>query len=76
MGFPGDAKESGLPVEEMQETCVRSLGQEDPPKEEMASHPSILAWKIPWPEEPGRLYSPWSPPKLTQLSMSTSTMPR
>ena len=75
MGFPGGTKESGLPMEEMQETCVLSLGQEDPLKEEMAPHSSILAWKIPRPEEPGRLYSPWSPQKLTQLSMSTSTMP-
>ena len=36
---------------------VRSLGWEDPPKEEMTSHPSILAWKIPWTEEPGGLQS-------------------
>ena len=33
---------------------VRSLGQEDPPEKEMATHPGILAWKIPWMEEPGR----------------------
>ena len=42
-----------LPV--MHETRVRSLGQEDPLVEEMATHCSILAWKIPWSEEPGRL---------------------
>ena len=41
----------------MQETWVRSLGQEDPLEEEMAAHPSILAWKMPWPEEPGGLQS-------------------
>ena len=41
----------------MQETWVRSLGQEDPLKEEMATHYSILAWRIPWIEEPGRLPS-------------------
>ena len=41
----------------MQETRVRSLGQEDPLKKEMATHSSILAWKIPWMEEPGRLQS-------------------
>ena len=41
----------------MQETWVRSLGQEDPMEEEMATHSSILAWKIPWTEEPGRLQS-------------------
>ena len=38
-----------------QETWVRSLGQEDPLEKEMAIHSSILAWKIPWTEEPGRL---------------------
>ena len=36
---------------------AKSLGQEDPLKEEMASHSSSLAWKIPWTEEPGRLES-------------------
>ena len=40
-------------VREMQ---VRSLGWEDPPEEGMATHSSILAWRIPWTEEPGR---PW-----------------
>ena len=39
----------------MWETQVRSLGQEDPLEEEMATHSSTLAWKIPWMEEPGRL---------------------
>ena len=41
----------------MQETWVRSLGQEDPLEKEMATHSSILAWRIPWTEEPGRLQS-------------------
>ena len=41
----------------MQETQVQSLGQEDPLEKEMATHSSILAWKIPWMEEPGRLQS-------------------
>ena len=41
----------------MQETQVRSLGQEDPLEEEMATHSSILAWRIPWMEELGRLQS-------------------
>ena len=40
----------------MPETQVRSLGGEDPLEEEMATHSSTLAWKIPW-EEPGRLQS-------------------
>ena len=39
----------------MQETRVRSLGQEDPGAKEMATHSSILAWRIPWTEEPGGL---------------------
>ena len=41
----------------MQETWVRSLGQEDPLEKEMATHSSTLAWKIPWTEKPGRLQS-------------------
>ena len=41
----------------MQETWVQSLGQEDPLEEEMATHSSILAWRILWTEEPGRLQS-------------------
>ena len=41
----------------MQETWVQSLGQEDPLEEEMATHSSILAWRIPWTEEPGGLQS-------------------
>ena len=40
-----------------QETRVRSLGQELPLKKEMATHSNILAWEIPWTEEPGGLYS-------------------
>ena len=39
----------------MQETWVRSLGQKDPLEEEMENHSSILAWEIPWIEEPGGL---------------------
>ena len=41
----------------MWETRVQSLGQEDLLEKEMATHSSILAWKIPWMEEPGRLQS-------------------
>ena len=40
---------------EMQETWVRPLGREDPLEKEMATHSSILAWRIPWMEEPGGL---------------------
>ena len=48
----------------MRETRVQSLGWEDPLEKEMAAHSSILAWKIPWTEEPGRLYSPWGRKEL------------
>ena len=41
----------------MQETQVQSLGQEDPLQKEMATHSSILAWRIPWTEEPSGLQS-------------------
>ena len=41
----------------MQETWVQSLEQEDPLENGMATHSSILAWKIPWTEEPGKLQS-------------------
>ena len=55
-GFPGGSvvKRIHLP---MQETQVWSLGWEDPLEKEMAIHSSILAWDIPWTEEPGRLQS-------------------
>ena len=41
----------------MRETRVQSLGREDPLEQEMATHSRILAWRIPWTEEPGRLQS-------------------
>ena len=44
-------------VQETQETWVQSLGWEDPLEKEMATHSSILAWEIPWTEEPGGLQS-------------------
>ena len=44
-----------MPV--MQETRIRFLGWEDPLEKEMATHSSVLAWRIPWIEEPGRLQS-------------------
>ena len=46
-----------LPMQKMQEVQFRSLGWEDPLEEEMATHSSILAWKIPWTGEPGKLHS-------------------
>jgi len=45
-------------MQKMQEMQVQSLGQEDPLEKEMATHSSLLAWEIPWTEEPGEL-SPW-----------------
>ena len=52
----------------MQETWVQSLGREDPLEKEMTTHSSILAWKIPWTEEPGRLQSMGLQKSQTQLS--------
>ena len=44
-----------LPIQETQETQVQTLGQEDPLEEGMETHYSILAWRIPWTEEPDSL---------------------
>ena len=64
LDFPGSAsglkkknQKTHLPMQETQKTWVRSLGQEDPLEEGMATHSRILAWGIPWMEEPGRLQS-------------------
>ena len=56
-GFPDGTVVKNLPIQETQEMLVRSLGQEDPLEEEMATHSSLLAWRIPWTEEPGGLQS-------------------
>ena len=55
MGLPRwpEWKRTRLPMQEMQEMQVRSLGQEDPLEKGMATHSSRLAWRIPWTEEPG-----------------------
>jgi len=55
MGFPGGARDKGLSAKagDTRDTGVRSLGGEDPLEEEMATHSSILAWRIPWTEKPG-----------------------
>ena len=53
MGFPGGSVAKNQLAK--QETQVQSLGQEDPLEKEMATHSSILAWKILWTEEPGTL---------------------
>ena len=55
MTFPDGSGVKNLPA--VQETQVQSLGQEDPLEKGMATHSSILAWRIPWTEEPGGLQS-------------------
>ena len=55
-GLPSGSAVKNLPaVKKMQETWVRSLGWEDPLEEGMATHCSVLTWRIPWAEEPGEL---------------------
>ena len=53
LGFSGGSESKTLPT--MQDPWVRSLGWEDPLEKGMATHSSILAWRIPWTEEPVRL---------------------
>ena len=65
MAFPGGSVVKNLPV--MKETWIQSLGQEDPLEKEMATLSRILAWEIPWSEEPGGLQSKGSQSR-TQLS--------
>ena len=60
-------QEMFLSMQETQETWVQSLGWEDPLEEGMAAHSSILAWRIPWREEPGGLQSMGVTRSQTQL---------
>ena len=84
LGFPGPTQKRGskkywaslvaqrlkhLPA--MWETWVRSLGREDPLEKEMATHSSILAWRVPWTEEPGGLQSMGLQRSQIQLSNFT-----
>ena len=64
--FPGGSVVQNLPPR--QETQVRPLSREDPLEREMATHSSILAWRIPWTEEPGGLQSMGSQKGQTRLS--------
>ena len=58
LGFSGGSAVKNLPaMQEPQETRVQSLGQEDPLEEGRATHSNILAWRLPWTEEPGGLQS-------------------
>ena len=71
---PGGSVVKSLPaMQETQEMRVQSLGQEDPLEEEMASHSSILARKIPWTEEPGGLYTSWGNKESDMAKQLTAT---
>ena len=65
------AQIENLPV--MWETQVQSLGLEDPLEKEMTTHSGILAWRIPWTEEPGGLCSPWGHNELDTTERLTHT---
>ena len=52
----------------MQETLIQSLCQKEPLEKGMATHSSVLPWRIPWTEEPGELCSPWVCKESTQLN--------
>ena len=68
MGFrDGSAVENPHAMQEIQEMWVRSLGQENPLEEGMATYSSILAWRILWTGKLGRLYSPQG---CTELDMT------
>ena len=56
----------------MQETQVQSLGWEDPLEKERAPYSNIVAWRIPWTEEPGRLQSMWLQSQTQLMQLSTS----
>ena len=81
LGFPGDSDGKELPA--MWDTWVQSLGWEGPLEEGMATHTSILAWRIPWTEEPGGLHSigsqrvrhDWSNlPRMHAVSLKSSLL--
>ena len=63
-------------MKETQETWVQSLDWEGPLEEEMATHSSILVWKIPRTEEPGRLHSPWGHKVLETTEGLSTHVPR
>ena len=73
MGFSDGSVVKKLPA--MQETWVPSLGWEDPLEKEMATHCSILAWKIPWTEKPGRLQSMESQLSVQTITITIPNMP-
>ena len=60
----------------MQETQVQFLGWEGPLEKEMATHSSILAWRIPWTEKPGGLFSPWGRKESDMTEQLTNGLSR
>ena len=68
MGFPGGASGKEPACQCRRRKRVLSLGWEDPLEKEMATHSSILAWRIPWTEEPGGLQSMGSQRYLTKAT--------
>jgi len=64
-GFPSDSAVKNLPI--MQEMWVRLLSHKISLEEGMATHSRILAWRIPWTKEPGRLHSPLGCKKLNTI---------
>ena len=69
IGFPtGSVVKNPPAMQELQKMQVRSLGQGDPLEKSMATHSSILAWEIPWKEEPGGLQSMGSQKSWPPLS--------
>ena len=77
LGLPGSSVVKNLPA--VKETLVQSLGWEDPLEEGMATHSNILAWRIPWTEEPGRLqskgYTELNRTEATKLQQQHGDMP-
>ena len=74
LGNPCGLVVKNLPA--MQETQVRSLSQEDPLEEEMATHSSVFTWRTPWTEEPGEIQSMGVTKSQTRLSTHTCTYDR
>ena len=73
-GFPGgSAVKNPRAMQESQETRVQSPGQDDPLVQEMATHSSVLAWRIPWTEESGRIQSMGHKELDTTEQLSTGT---
>ena len=72
-GFHGDSDGKESACHAIHKTWVQSLGWEDPLEKEMETHSSVLAWRIPWTEEPGRLQSMGSQRVRHEWVTNTST---